>query len=196
MLVVQDYAEEATMDRQPGFTAVIDKAKLPELIHEMTDPRPGGADHLCQVFLIDPRNYSFGLALLAKMGQQQENPSQALLAGVEKLVDEIRFVSDVAGKQMRDKQFREADLFVEHSCHHRLLNPGKSAISHCNSRCHAQRLTGQASFTEELTGFQSGDNRFLAFLGCNRELHPASQEEEQGIRRLSLHEDVAVRTVF
>jgi hypothetical protein len=58
---------------------------------------------LCQVFLIDPGNYSFGLALLAKMGQQQENPSQALLAGVEKLVDEIRFVSDVAGKQMSDK---------------------------------------------------------------------------------------------
>ena len=67
---MQDYAEEATMDRQPGFTLVIDKAKLPELIHEMTDPRPGGTDHLCQVFLIDPGNYSFGLALLAKMGQQ------------------------------------------------------------------------------------------------------------------------------
>jgi hypothetical protein len=118
------------MDRQPGFTVVIDKAKLPELIHEMIDPRPGCADHLCQVFLIDPGNYSFGPALLAKMGQQQENPSQALLAGVEKLVDEIRFVSDVAGKQMRDKHFRESLLFVEHSCHHRLLNPGKSAISH------------------------------------------------------------------
>src|SRR3990172_12402794 len=82
MLVVQNYAEEATIDRQPGFTVVIDKAKLPEFIHEMTDPRPGGADHLCQVFLIDPRNYSFGLAVLAKMRQQQENRSQALLARV------------------------------------------------------------------------------------------------------------------
>ena len=28
-LVVQDYVEEATMDRQPGFAVVIDKAKLP-----------------------------------------------------------------------------------------------------------------------------------------------------------------------
>ena len=36
-IVVQDYAEEATVDRH--FDAVvIDKAKLPELIHEMTDP--------------------------------------------------------------------------------------------------------------------------------------------------------------
>ena len=77
-----------------------------------------------------PANDRFGLALLAEMGQQQENPSQALLAGVEKLVDEIRFVSDDAGKQMRDKHFRESLLFVEHSCHHRLLNPGQRAISH------------------------------------------------------------------
>jgi hypothetical protein len=36
-IVVQDYAEEATVDHH--FAAVvIDKAKLPELIHEMTDP--------------------------------------------------------------------------------------------------------------------------------------------------------------
>ena len=37
MLVVLDYAEEATVDHH--FAAVvIDKAKLPELIHEVTDP--------------------------------------------------------------------------------------------------------------------------------------------------------------
>jgi hypothetical protein len=35
---VQDYAEEATMDRQPFVAVVIDKAKLPELIHEKIDP--------------------------------------------------------------------------------------------------------------------------------------------------------------
>jgi len=42
------------MDRQLTVTFVIDKAQLPELIHEMTYPRPGGADHLGQLFLIDP----------------------------------------------------------------------------------------------------------------------------------------------
>ena len=36
--VVKDYTEEATLNRQPAVAAVIDKAKLPELIHEMTDP--------------------------------------------------------------------------------------------------------------------------------------------------------------
>ena len=58
------------MDRQRAVAIVIDKAELPELIHEMTDPRPGGAHHLCQVFLIEAAMYSFGSAFLAKMRQQ------------------------------------------------------------------------------------------------------------------------------
>ena len=68
--VVQDHAKETTMDCQPAAVAVIDKAQLPELIHEMTDPRPGGADHLCQVVLTDSGNYLFLLAFLAEMSQQ------------------------------------------------------------------------------------------------------------------------------
>jgi hypothetical protein len=55
----------------------------------MTDPRPGRAHHLRQVFLIDSGNNSFGSTFLAKMSQQEENPDQMLLAGVEKLIDEI-----------------------------------------------------------------------------------------------------------
>jgi hypothetical protein len=78
------------MDRQPaGGAVVIDKTKLLELVHEMTDPRPGGAHHLRQVFLTDSGKDTLGATFLAKMSQQQENPGQALLAGVEKLIDEI-----------------------------------------------------------------------------------------------------------
>ena len=55
------------MDRQRAVAIVIDKAELPELIHEMTDPRPGGADHLSQVFLIDPGECSSVSTVLAKM---------------------------------------------------------------------------------------------------------------------------------
>ena len=95
-LVVKDHAEEATVDRQPVVIAVIDKAMFPEPVHEMTDPGPGRADHLCQAILTDSGDYGFSLAILAKMRKQQENSSQTLLARVEKLVDEILFVSDVA----------------------------------------------------------------------------------------------------
>ena len=85
------------MDLQPAAGAVvIDKSQLLELVHEMTDPRPGGAHHLRQVFLIDPGKDTLGATFLAKMSQQQESPGQTLLAGVEKLVDEIFFISEIA----------------------------------------------------------------------------------------------------
>jgi len=51
------------MDRQPAV--VLDKAKLPELVHEVTDPRPRGADHLRQVFLIDSGKHRFSFSFLA-----------------------------------------------------------------------------------------------------------------------------------
>ena len=142
-LVVQDHAEKSTMDGHPAAGAiVIDKAQFLELIHEMTDPRPGGADHLRQVFLIDSGKYGFDSTFLAKMSQQQENPSQALLTGVEKLIDEILRESDVAGKQMRDEQFRDGVLLVQHAHHQRLRNPDQIAICHRGSRGDAQLLTG------------------------------------------------------
>ena len=83
------------MDGQSAVI-IVDKAMLPEPVHEMTDPRPGRADHLCQCILTYCWNYAFSLAFLAEMRKQQEDPSQTLFTRVEKLVDEIRFVSDVA----------------------------------------------------------------------------------------------------
>jgi hypothetical protein len=144
-LVVQDHAEKAAMDHQTAVVAVVDKAHLPELIHEMTDPRPSGAHHLGQVFLIDPGKYRFGFAFRAKMRQQQQHPSQTLLAGVEKLIDQVRFVTDVAGKQMGDEQLRDALLFVQHTLHQRFFNPDQRAIGHRGSRCDTQWLTGEVS---------------------------------------------------
>jgi hypothetical protein len=88
-LVEQDYPQEVTINRQPAAAGVIDKAQLFELIHEMTDPRPGGAHHLRQIFLLDSGKDNLGSTFLAKMRQQEENPGQTLLAGIEKLIDEI-----------------------------------------------------------------------------------------------------------
>ena len=88
------------MDRQRAVTIVIDKAELPELIHEMTDPRPGGAHHLCQLFLIDSGKFSFGSTFLAKMRKQQESPGQAFLAEIEESIHEIFFDSTHTRKQV------------------------------------------------------------------------------------------------
>jgi len=69
----------------------------------MTDARPGGADHLRQTLLIDSGDDCFRTPFFAKMRKQQENSSQPLLAGVEKLVNKILFIADVTLKQMGDE---------------------------------------------------------------------------------------------
>ena len=79
-LVVQDHAQKPAMDRQPAVVAVIDKAQLPEFVHEMADSRSGRANHLRQTLLIDARKYRFRSTFLPKMRQQQQHPSQTLLA--------------------------------------------------------------------------------------------------------------------
>ena len=58
------------MDRHIAAIVVIDEAIFSELIHEMTDPRPGCADHFCQGCLIDFGKHGFGFTFLAKMSQQ------------------------------------------------------------------------------------------------------------------------------
>ena len=100
---MQDDAEKTTIDRQRTVSFVRDEAELLEFIQEKTDPRTGCSDHLCQVFLVDSGHEIFCRAFLAIMRQQQENPSQALLAIVEKLIDQILFKSDVAHEQMTDE---------------------------------------------------------------------------------------------
>ena len=42
------------------------KPELPELVHEATDPRPSGADHLRQDLLTDLRNHGLGFPFLPK----------------------------------------------------------------------------------------------------------------------------------
>ena len=92
------------MDGQSSVI-IVDKAMLPEPVHEMTDPGPGCADHLCQGVLIHSGDYGFSPTFLAKMRKQQENPGQTLFAGVEKLVYEVLLISDIARQQVLDKQF-------------------------------------------------------------------------------------------
>ena len=104
------------MDRQSAVI-IVNKALLSEPVHEMTDPRPGRADHLCQSILIYVGDYDFRLAFLTKMRKQQENPSQTFFTGIEKLVYKIRFISDVACQQMRDKQFRNIVMLAKYARH-------------------------------------------------------------------------------
>ena len=68
---------------------VFDKTELAKAVHEEADARAGGANHLRQGLLRDLGNVLLRFARLAELGHQQQNPSQALFTGVEKLIDQI-----------------------------------------------------------------------------------------------------------
>ncbi len=148
-----------------SFVVIVNKSILPELIHEMTDPRPGCTDHFCECILAYPGNNGLGFIFLAEMRKQQKNPSQTLFAGVEKVVHEVRFVSDVAQKQMIDKQFRNIVMFVKDLLHQRLFYPVKRAIRHRSGCCKTQYLSGEASLAEEFALAEDGDYCFFSLIG-------------------------------
>ena len=114
------------MDRQRAATIVIDKAELPELVHEMTDPRPGGADHLGQLFLIDLGECRPISTSLAKMRKQQENPGQAFLAEIEESIHEIFFDANHTRKQVGDKKLCKGRLSMDEANQRPLIHAGDS----------------------------------------------------------------------
>src|ERR1039457_4222188 len=92
-LVVQHYIEQRAMDLQPAI--VVNKTQFSEPVHEEADPRAGCANHLRQHLLTDLGDYRLGYAFLAKMSEQQKDPGQSLFARIEKLINQVFFVTDV-----------------------------------------------------------------------------------------------------
>ena len=86
-LVVEDDVEEGTV--HVHLTVVVNEAKFPELIHEETDAGTRRPDHLGEHFLTDLRDHRLRLAFFPKVGHQQEDPRQPLLAGIEEVIHQI-----------------------------------------------------------------------------------------------------------
>lgn len=84
---MQDHIQEGTVNFKSAV--VSNEAKAAEFIYKKADSRTGGADHVCQRFLANRRNYRLGLAFLPEVSQQQERSSESFLAGIEELVYQI-----------------------------------------------------------------------------------------------------------
>ena len=87
--IVHDDGQEGMIDLEA--TVVFDEPELLELVHEEIDARTGRADHFRERLLRDPRQDALLLIGLAVTRQQQQRAGEALLAGIEQLVDEVFF---------------------------------------------------------------------------------------------------------
>ena len=68
-LVVEDDIEEGAVDVEPAI--VVNQSHLFEPVHEETDARARGPDHLGQCFLADLRNDLLWFTFFPEMGHEQ-----------------------------------------------------------------------------------------------------------------------------
>ena len=99
-------------------------------------------------------NHQFGFAFLPEIGQQQQHPRQPLFAGVEELVHQILFNSNVAGEQMVQQQLGKGRLVMKQTDHACFFQPHNRTFRHCGGAGHTQGLAGQASLAKEIAGAQ------------------------------------------
>src|SRR5579863_4254353 len=110
-LLMQYRAQQGAVNLDLAIVA--DEAQSPELVHEMTDPRSGGANHLGQRLLTDIGTDRLRAAFFAEIGEQQEQPRQSPFAGIEQLIDEILLDPAVPSEEVGHEQFREVRLVMK-----------------------------------------------------------------------------------
>ena len=86
------------------MAVVADQSQLSKLVHEMADPRSGGADHFGQCFLADIRADPLWLAVLAEIREQQQQPGKSPLALIEQLIDQVFLDPAVPGQEIGHEQ--------------------------------------------------------------------------------------------
>ena len=96
---------------------VMNEAKFPEFVHETTHVGARCANHFRQHLLRYFENHLLRLGFLTVASEQQKSAGQPFLAGVKKLIDQIRLDSDVPRKQIRHEAVGESMFSVEHANH-------------------------------------------------------------------------------
>jgi hypothetical protein len=95
----------------------------------------------------------------------------------------------VALQQIRHEELGQVRLVAHGGDHRGLGNSRDHAVVDRGSRREAQRMAIQASFPEEVTGPEDGDDGLLALRRDDGELDPALLDVENRVCRLSLREN-------
>jgi hypothetical protein len=120
------------------------------------------------------------------MSKQEQNPSQSFFAGIEKLVNQALFISDVPGQQIRYEQVGQS-MFTVESLHHRfLVDAQKSAIRHSGRAADAESLASERTLAEKVSLTKYTDRSFLASLRDYGEFHLARVDIKHRISGIPL----------
>src|SRR5580693_491931 len=160
--VVQDNTQERLVD--VDLAVVLDEAQFSEFVHEKIDPGPCCANHFRQHFLRYFGKHLLRLSRGAIASEEQQSARQAFLAGVEELVDQVRFHSDVSCQHIGDEAVGELVFPVEHAKHLVFFNDQHGRrCNGCRSR-HANGLARKAPFPKKISWSQDRYYGFFAVL--------------------------------
>src|SRR5437016_13032699 len=104
------------------------------------------------------------------MSEHKKHTGQSLFAGIEQLVDQVLFITDIAGQQIRQEHIGKSRFPMKRGHHRLLLDPQKLAVRHCSRRSHTESLACQRAFPKKLPRTQYSDRGFLASAGHDSEL--------------------------
>ena len=153
------------------------------------------ADHFRERLLRDLRQRARGMGL-AVARQQQQRAGEPLFAGVEELIDEVRFDAHVPRQHVGDEAIRERGLVVEQPDHRVLLDDQHAARHDRRRRPDADRLTRQGPLAEKVAGGQHRDDRFFADTREHRELDRALLDVPDVVAGLALREDDVAASIL
>src|SRR6266436_748370 len=152
---------------------VTDEAEFPELCHEEIDALPRCTNHFREHLLRYFGKHFLRLGFLAVASQQQKSASQAFLAGVKELIDQIFLDSDVPGKNVRHEAVGEHMFSVKHAHHLPFFDDQDGRVCNRGGGPHPHTLTCQAPLTKEVAGPQYPDDCLFADLVNHGKLHAA-----------------------
>src|ERR1700722_846068 len=186
--VVKNHIEQRLMN--PDATVVFNKSELTKAVHEETNAGSGGADHFCESFLGDLRNQCFRFTRLAKLRQQQQNPRQTFLAGVEKLIDKISLGSHAADQQKSQEQIREGRLIVHHADHLPPLDFQCLTSGYGGGSCHVLPTQGrQRLLSNEGARSEQRDGGLFSVWRNNCQFCADTLKIEEAVGRITLREE-------
>src|ERR1700719_3932225 len=102
----------------------------------------------------------------------RERVVPTISARVEKLINQILFVSDVPCQQICHEHIGERTFPVNHFHHGFLIDVHHRAIGHCCCRAHAEGLPRKATFSKEIALSQNPYCGFFPAPGYHSEFYP------------------------
>ena len=185
--VAQHDAQERVVDLQAAV--VVDEPELAKLVHEEVDPRACRANHLGQDFLRDFRKGAVSRLRFTVTREQQKRARKALFAGIEQLIDQVFFDSNVPRQHVSKEPIRKRGLGMEPSHHFLLLDGQDHARLHGRRGCHTLRLACKATLAKEMARLEHSNYGFFARVRHDGQPDDALLEIHDGRGRIALSKD-------